>query len=93
MGCQLLAVGTSFLPSVPAASAFLALAYPAGPGSHPLAAQPSLVSTPAAVAVEVVASESVAAVVVAARPSSVAQPVALAGQVVQVSAVVLGNLP
>ena len=92
MGCQLLAVGTSFLPSVPAASAFLALAYPAGPGSHPLAAQPSLVSNPAAVAVEVVAFESVA-VVVAARPSSVAQPVALAGQVVQVSAVVLGNLP
>ena len=92
MGCQLLAVGTSFLPSVPAASAFLALAYPAGPGSHPLAAQPSLVSNPAAVAVEVVAFESVA-VVVAARPSSVAQLVALAGQVVQVSAVVLGNLP
>ena len=83
---------TSFLPSALVALAYPASAYPAEPGSHLLVELPCPASNLVVAAVEAVAFEFVAVVVVV-RPSSAEQPVALADQAGQASAVALGSLP
>ena len=81
------------MPLALVALAYPALAYPVEPGSHLLVVLPCPVSNLVVVAaVEVVAFESVAVVVVA-RPSFAEQPVALPDQAGPASAAALGSLP
>lgn len=82
------------MPSALVALAYPASAYLAEPGSHLLVVLPCPASNlVVVVAVEVVAFESVAVVVVAEEPFSAEQPVASADQVGQASVVALGSLP